>query len=501
MNRIGIIDLGSNTIRLMVFDINDDGSFKLLDELKESARLGKGISKTNRLNNESMEKAMKIISVFKDFCNIYNVNKIIAVATAAVRNSDNGKEFINTLYEKTGIKFNIIPGKEEAWYDYYSVINTMDINNAFLLDIGGGSMEIIKVKNRKIKEHISIPHGVVTLTEDFLTEDPPKNEEITKLEEFFKKQFKKFDWLIDKDIDTLVGIGGTVRTVAKINRRKNQYPINLMHNYEMNPSDVNNIFELIKNKSLKERKKIPGLSSERSDIILSGLVALKEIMKYAKIAKLKISGNGLREGILYKNILKHDEILNDVCMYSVYNMMKFYKVDERHAKTIQKYALYLFDKLKPIHNCDEECRNLLSISALLHDIGLTVNYYNHNIHSSYIILHNGINGLTHKSILKVALISTMHEGNGYEKIISIYKNFLSQEENEKIYKMGLILRIAEGLDISHLGRVEITSCEIKNKNIILYLKSNNGTTDLEKLSVEKHNDLFHKIFKKNIKVL
>jgi exopolyphosphatase/guanosine-5'-triphosphate,3'-diphosphate pyrophosphatase len=501
MKRIGIIDIGSNTIRLIIVDLHDDGSFKLANELKETVRLGKGLNKTNRLKPETMEKAIQTIGVFNDFCSIYKVDKIIAVATAAVRNSENGREFINTLMQKTGIEISVISGEKEAWLDYLSVINTMNIKNALLIDIGGGSMEILAVKDRQIKNYISLPYGVVTLTEAFLLDDPPKIEEIKKLEEFLLKHLNNLNWIKDEDIDTLVGIGGTVRTIAKIDRRKKLYPINLIHNYEMYSNDIDNILELLRNKTIKERKKIPGLSSERSDIILAGLIAVKEILKHTGIKKIKISGNGIREGILYKNILNKDKILDDVCTYSVYNIMKYYNANEYHAQNVRQIAIYLYDKLINLHRCEEEYRKLLSIAALLHDIGLIVNFYHHNIHSGYIILNNGINGLSHKEILKCALMTMMHEGNGYEKIINEYKNILTIDEIEKILKMGSILRIAEGLDISELGRVNIISCEVGKTDVLIDLKSNDGIIELEKFSVAKNNDIFHKVFKKNIKVI
>ncbi|MDI6605502.1 MAG: exopolyphosphatase [Thermoanaerobacteraceae bacterium] len=501
MRRIGIIDIGSNTIRLIIVDLHDDGSFKLANELKESVRLGRGLNKTNRLKPETMKKALQTIGVFNDFCSIYKVDKIIAVATAAVRNSENGREFINTLKLKTGIEISIISGKKEAWLDYYSVINTMDIKNALLIDIGGGSIEILKVKNRQIKNYISLPHGVVTLTETFLLDDPPKIEGIKKLEEFLGKQINKLDWIKDKDINTLVGIGGTVRTIAKIDRRKKLYPINLIHNYEMYSADIDNILGLVINKTVKELKKIPGLSSERSDIILAGLITVKEILKHTGIRKIKISGNGIREGILYKNILNDDKILVDVCTYSVYNMMKYYNVNEYHAQNVKQLAICLYDNLINLHRCENEYRELLAIASLLHDVGLIVNFYHHNIHSGYIILNNGINGLSHKKILKCALMTIMHEGNGYEKIINEYKSMLTIDELEKIRKMGSILRIAEGLDISELGRVNIISCEVGKTDVLIDLKSNDGIIELEKFSVDKNNDIFHKVFKRNIKVI
>lgn len=304
MKRIAIIDIGSNSIKLVVVQINENNSFSIIDEVKETVRLGKDMTIHGGLNPSRIERAIKILSFFKYICEAKGVTEIIAVATEAVRWASNQVEFINRVNSQLGIEIRVLPGTSEAYYDYFGNINSMDIFNALLIDIGGSSTELIWVEDRNLKASISLPFGAINLTERFSLYKAIDEKTEKDFKEFVLSYYEDIPWLKEIKNIPVVGVGGTIRNIAKISRKKKNYPIDNMHNYHTTVEEVTEIYNMAKVKDNTERKKIKGLSKERADIFLGAVGAVVTLFEFLGLKELYISGCGIREGILYEYILQ-----------------------------------------------------------------------------------------------------------------------------------------------------------------------------------------------------
>ena len=220
MKNIGIIDIGSNSFRLVTAQIDQNRSYKILDELKETVRLGEDLEKTMTLKESRIKVAIKTLKMFKHLCNAFSVEEIIAVATAAVRKAKNQKEFLERVKNEVDIDVRVLAGQEESFYNYWGVVNSIDIADGLIMDIGGGSIELVLMKDRKAIEKESLPFGALDLTERFGLKDRVSNKLEENLREFLYEQFSELSWLKDVDSLPLVGVGGTMRNIGKIDRKK-----------------------------------------------------------------------------------------------------------------------------------------------------------------------------------------------------------------------------------------------------------------------------------------
>ncbi|AZV55809.1 exopolyphosphatase [Clostridium sp. AWRP] len=471
MKRIAIIDIGSNSIRLVLVQINEDNCFSIIDEVKETVRLGKDMTIYEELNPLKIEKAIKTLSFFKCLCEAQGITEIIAVATEAVRKASNQLKFINRVKSELGIEIRVLSGTSEAYYDYFGNINTIDISNALLMDIGGSSAELIWVENRKLKHSISLPFGAINLTERFYLNETIDEKTEKDLKKFILSFYKEVTWLRKIGNIPLIGIGGTFRNIAKISRKKNDYPMDNLHNYQITLEDVMDIYNMVKLKDCAERKKIKGLSKNRADIFLGAVGAVVTLFDFLELNELYVSGCGVREGIIYEYILKSKIPIVNILDFSINNYMLNYEMNLKHAKQVWKLTESLYNDLKSILNINDDCYKILKTAALLHDCGVRISYYNHHAHSFYMILNSKINGLSHKEQLMAAYIAALHRKKDFKINLEKYKKVVNEKDVEVIEKLAILVRICESLDGGVNSNVSSISCDIESDTVIMSIES------------------------------
>lgn len=503
--QIGIIDMGSNSIRLVIYKIGIHGSFKLIDDISDNARLSENMANGKELSEESMLRAIKTIKIFRNLCHSYGIHSkdILCVATAAVRKAENKEQFLTLLKNETALDFNVISGGQEALFIYNAVAHTLETKTGLVIDIGGGSTELVHFENRKIVNYISIPIGSIVATEEFTGKNKVNTPAIKALESHLDELLKDADWLYKINDLPIIGLGGSIRNLSKIHKAKNNYPIDIIHNYEISSSDFYNSYEELKSIDLDERKSIKGISSKRADIIIGGLSILNYIFKNTSSKQLIISGNGLREGVLFEH-LKNTKILSlfsDVLEFSIDNCIKIHALQKEHAEHVCTLSLSLFDQLSSIHSMGHSERKLLKVAALLHDIGVVVSYYGHPSHAFYMIMNARINGLTHKETLLIAAIAASHGKNVIKKEWLLeYKSLLSSSDIKTIEKLSILLKLAECLDRSETKVIKSVECFIGKDDVKLktYSKS---ISEIELSTTMENSEEFKKQFKRSLVVV
>ena len=498
--RTGIIDIGSNSIRLVIYELHPGGYYKLIDDVSYSARLAQDFDNGN-LNEVALKKAEKILNLFKTLCRANGVNdkEIIAVATAAIRNAKNKKAFVDYLCQSTGINIRIISGEEEAIYDYSAVYYSLDVSKGIVVDIGGASTEIVSFCNKEISSLASINEGSVSISHKFSLNEPLNASKEKKIEEYLNSILNGLPWLRNNEDIPIIGLGGTIRALGKMHRKIKNYPLDITHNYHMSGEDFEEIFSKLKKCGAEERIKIKGLPQKRADIILGGLCILKSILNYSMCNKIIISGQGLREGLLYEKLFDENSCgFTGIFSYSVDNAMNLYNINHRHAHNVANLALMLYDELSELHGYGSEERKILQAASLLHDSGIAVNYYDHPEHSAYIILNSRLCGLSHREIVLAACVAASHEKDKMsDSIFKQYKKILKHEDKVLIAILSVFLKIAESLDRSESGIIKQICCKINSETVKLEASAEQNP-EFELNYAKEYSDIFKQIFGKTL---
>lgn len=506
MERIAIIDLGSNSVRFIIMQIAGSGAYKLIYQEKKAIRLSEGMTKDDMmLTEEAQRRALDCLKVYAHAARVLHVTKTLAVATAAVRNARNGASFLKRVRTATGIPMTIISGREEARLGFSGVIHTIDVKDFLLFDLGGASVEISLVHDKKRLHSISIPMGAVTLTELFGSTDTVTEEQKERIQLFIRKKLLEIPWLPEGPIP-IIGIGGTVRNLAKVHQRRIQYPLPKLHNYQFPSSDLFPLVDEICRKSCAERKRISGLSSERADIIIAGALVVAELVRLTKAESLTISGCGIREGLFfhYYDPLYGDkqDWKNQMLLTSVRNYRKTLPLDDSsHTRYVTAMTLFLFDHWQKLHGFTSRDRDLLTAASLLHDIGSLINYYSHARHSAYMIANAHIFGLSHKEQILCALIAAFHHGYSGKILKSnAHVTILSEEDLLKVKKLSLLLAIAEGLDETKEQCITRLVCHASPKAAELRVYTNQDTFDVQAHAIAPFLRPFEKLFRRPLDI-
>ena len=502
MQRIAIIDIGSNSARLVISHIYKNGAYNMVYNQKEALRLSQKVDGQNLLTEEAFASTIDTMRSFAHMCKIYQADKTIAVATAAIRNAANGADLVAKVAEQTGIQLHIISGKTEAYISYLGVINTLDVKNGIIFDLGGGSTELILFKNRKILESVSLPLGAVNTTGMFNIRNEMPANVYNDLNAFIMSRLNQYPWLKQNNLP-LIGVGGTARTVAKIIQRAKKYPAVKIHNYAYPVQTFRSFFNKLRLTNLEQRKKISGLSTERSDIILAGSSIISCLLEATGAKKLITSGCGLREGLFYDYYSKSNNvplIAKNILERSRENTLRLFESDTGHARHITKLALAMFDGWMELHKVRKSYRRLLETAALLHDSGITINFYSHARHSAYMIQNAKLFGLTHKEQIITSAVAGWHNGVSKNYFKSrFYKDMLTESNWKLINKLSLLLALAESLDYSEMRMVHTLTPSFNKKNALLTIHAEHMPT-IEMHQLEDHLSWFKKTMGVELKV-
>lgn len=501
MERIGIIDLGSNTARLIVIAYRPGHSFRLVDEVSETVRLAEGVGDDGKLQPAPMRRAIETLRMFHTFCRSTNVGTVVAVSTSAVRESTNRDEFLDTLHQETGLELRILSTEEEAYYGYLGVINSLALNSGFIIDIGGGSTEVAEVYRRTFSRSFSSPVGAVRLTERAVHSDPISKQDFRGVVKGADTAFDELDWFQEFAGTQLVGIGGTIRNLARIDQKRHKHPIGRVHGHVLSLKSLDSIINQLRRSNHNERESISGLNRDRADIILAGATILRQLMRKSGFESLVVGGSGLREGLFYEHFLAdHDRPqFASVREFSVLNLARLCDYEEQHVARVRDLSLSLFDQLRPMHHYGAWERELLSYGAILHDIGVVVGYYDHHKHSAYLVDNSMLNGFTHREIALIALLTRYHRKGSVDT--RTYQGVLQADDPERVARLSSLLRIAEYLERSKSQVVQQLTVEIQASGDVLVRVQATGDATVEVWDANRRTGLFNDAFGCSIEIV
>ena len=504
MEKIAIIDLGSNSARLVIVDILDGGYFTVHDEIKEAVRLGQDMETDGFLKPARVAQTIQTLKMFRRVADSYKVEKILAYATSAVRQAKNQKSFIDEVAVSCGIKLKVLSQEEEAMLVYQGVINSMDIPKGLIIEIGGGSTKLIHYNRRTLINQETIPYGAVNLTDLFKNEAWSPEEKAEEIEKFMLEKIQEIPWLnsVEPEVQ-LIGVGGSLRNLGKISRMMRKYPLDMAHNYNIPVNQFNTVYDTIKTLPLDRTMKIKGLSSGRADIFPSALAIVKALVTKMNFTNIVISGSGLREGAMFRYAVPsvNEKPISDVLGYSLATWVTHLELNTQHCTQVFNLCTMLYKQLKVLHKLPRPYAKVLRVASILHDSGMRLKYYGHNKHSEYVILNSNLFGISHKDIVMAALVAGQHKKDETECDYTPYKYMLTEEDVDAVKKLSVILRIAESFDRSLCGIITNINCDVLGDSVIMKIESNGNDCQLEIKEALTVSQDFKRSFRKNLEII
>ena len=504
MEKIAIIDLGSNSARLVLVNILEGGYFVVFDELKESVRLAQDMDWDGFLKPQRIAQTIKTLKMFRRLCDANKIEKIYAYATAAVRRAKNQKSFLDEVAVSCGIKLTVLSKDEQASLVYQGVRNSLEVPKGLIMDIGGGSTQFIYYSRKNILASETLQFGSVTLTDLFKNDNISPEEKSKKIESFIKEHLDKIEWFKSIDPDAqFVGVGGSFRNLGRISRNIKKYPLDMMHNYHVSIGEFNQIYETVRSLDLDRTQKIKGLSSGRADIFPSALAVIKSVADYVGFNNIIVSGCGLREGAMFRYAVPstNEKPLSDILGHSIQTLMNYFDANIPHAEHVYNLTIQLFKQLKVLHKLPRMYVKVLRVAALLHDSGMRIKYYDHQKHSSYIILNSNLYGISHKDLVLASFVACGHRKSDFsEQDLQKYRSMLSAEDVDAIRKLSVILRIAESFDRSQSGLITGINCDVLGDSVIMKTETE-GDCSLEIKDALTCASEFKRAYMKNLEIL
>ncbi|MBP1999057.1 exopolyphosphatase/guanosine-5'-triphosphate,3'-diphosphate pyrophosphatase [Paenibacillus shirakamiensis] len=477
LSNIGIIDIGSNSIRVVVYEISPEGFYRVILESKESARLSEKIDLSGSMTQEGILSIVPVLREFKNICDAYQCSSVRCAATAAIRNAVNATEIVEMLDERTGLAIELLSGEEEAYYGFLGVAHGMPIENGFIIDIGGGSTEITLYRNRELQKSVSLPIGAVNSNARFGPADRTKwsEESIHELCKDVGTHLKEHAWIKEHAGLPMIGLGGTIRSLGKLDQRRNKYPLPMTHHYVIRDEDVDHYAELLPSLSVEQRKRLNGLSKNRVDLIVPGVLIFHTVLKYLKSEVCMISGTGLREGLLQDRIGVQLPRAKDVIKGQVNGLLAFHSSSPRvHLDQVHTLAQGILRSLvSELKEEDEEAEleRLIYVSSMLYRIGSSLWYHQYEKHTFYWLLNAPLGALTHREVVMIALIAEYRAAKGKQLSTDQYQeHIITDEDAVWIPKLSTLLQLAIALDVTETQPVVRLEAEQKDGVLLLKLK-------------------------------
>jgi exopolyphosphatase / guanosine-5'-triphosphate,3'-diphosphate pyrophosphatase len=504
---LSAIDIGTNSFHLIIAQIRND-QFMVIDRSKEVVRLGLSSSDMKYITEEAMDRGVMALKRFKALSDLHNAS-IRAVATSAVREALNKAEFIRRVKTETDIDIEIISGYEEARLIYLGVLQSLPVykDKVVVIDIGGGSTEFIYGQKGEISFAESLKLGSVRYTQKFFMGEKLDMNTLFDCRETVRGVITPILRNIDKrNVDHFIGTSGTIYNIASIIKGIDRDDSGqTLNDFTFTRKELSGAVDrILSYKTNFERSKISGLDSGRSDIIVAGAIILEQIFSEFKIKEMTVSDYALREGVVLDSIHKSTGEkkllgLTDIRYKSVQYLMERCQVDEKHARQVNKTALRLFDSLKSIHKLDSSDREYLEAACLVHDVGYYISHSQHHRHSYYIIRNAELLGFSDREIEVMANIARYHR-KSHPKVTHEGFSKLSVDDRERVKRMSSLIRIADGLDRSHLSLVSQIDPHISGKTIDLKLTlREKKDISLDIWGAERKKELFEELFGYKVK--
>jgi exopolyphosphatase/guanosine-5'-triphosphate,3'-diphosphate pyrophosphatase len=400
---VGVIDIGSNSGRVMVFAREASSHLRLLAGSRAPLRLVHDVDVRAQLSEGTMARTMEALRDFQAIATGMGAKRIVAVATAAMRDAGNGARFAQRVQRELGLRIRIVGGTAEARYGFTGAVRGLEVSNGLLFDLGGGSMQISRFARRRLVDSTSLPFGALRLSEKFLESDPPTHKQLRRLRDHVRSRLADARLGRLKPGDQLVGTGGTLRNLAKIDRQTRRYPIGRLHGYELSVDRLADVIDRLSSERVKRRDEIPGLSADRADSIVGGAIAIQTLAEQVRATRILVSGQGVREGValeLLKLAVDTPEAVQEAALSSLVSRFDGWMPDA--ARRRRGIAETLRRNLEP--QAPKSLALALDCAARVLDIGRSFDVVARHEHTANILVTTELNGFSHDELALMSAV-------------------------------------------------------------------------------------------------
>jgi exopolyphosphatase / guanosine-5'-triphosphate,3'-diphosphate pyrophosphatase len=467
MQRIAVADLGSNSWRLVIYGYEPGTPWwSLVDEIREAVRVGAGMGSGNELQPERVDRARHTAAVFDSFCRSMGIEQIETVATSAIREARNGDELLRAIRTDTNLEPRVISSDEEARYGYLAIVNSTTIEEGFGLDIGGGSIQTLRIEDRLLAGSDSLRLGSVRVSEEFL---PAKKKAPARAMKALRKKvfadLEQLQWW--RGGGRIVGLGGTIRNLAAAAMKRADLPPLDVQGFQLERDALEELIELLASMSVDKRAEVPGIKPDRGDVILGGALVLAAALDAGGFDGIEVTEAGLREGIFFERLCGEGKLFEDVRRESVENLAHRFNTDHDHVARVAALSLAVFDGLGEacLHGFGAEERELLWAGCQLHDIGTAIDYDDHHRHSHYLVLNAGLPGFRPRELVLIGLIARYHRKGDPDA--SELGDLARKRDDDRLRLLSGIIRLAEQFERSRDGAIREVSVAARDGSVTL----------------------------------
>ena len=506
--RIAAIDIGTNSVHMIVVRVRPDLSFEVIDREKAMVRLGAGGLDGKELTTEAMGAALQALSKFKRLAESHTVDKILAAATSATREARNGGEFLSRIEAETGIRPRVITGAEEARLIHLAAVYGVDVGSAraVVIDIGGGSTEITLGTATSVQAARSFKIGVIRLTERFVKSDPLSGRDEQKLTKHILSEIDRHcEQITSTGFDRVIGTSGTILSLGTVATAMSDGAIpSELRNLRVGAKQIRRLRKEVVGLSLAQRLTIPGLDPRRADLVVAGGVLLDTILRRLGAEDITLCDLALREGLVLDYIrrnskhIAHVDSIPDVRRRSSLELAERCNYYAEHAQQVVRLALAIFDQTRTVHGLTDREREWLEFAALLHDIGSLISYERHHRHSYYLIRNGDLRGFDPDEIEVVALVARYHRRGTPKRSHEEYSR-LPSPLRKTVRTLASILRVAESLDRSHTQTIAGLDFRDRGADALLQIKTT-GDAELEVWATNRHLQPFEALLGKPVRL-
>jgi len=505
--RIAALDLGTNSFHLLVVDAHPDGTFVPLVREKEMLRLGDDVSRTGRVGDTKADRAVTTVRRFRALAEGVEADEMVACATSAVREADNGGELVDRFESEAGVRVSVISGLEEARLIFEAVRASVviDPGPALGLDLGGGSLEVMVGGAGGLKWSSSVKLGAARLTAELVADDPPSTDDVRRLRERITSALAPLaDEVAQLHATMAVGTSGTFLALARmVAARRGAIPVSV-NQFRFTRDELLPVHEQVMKMRSSERARLPGLDAKRADIVPAGSFLLTTAMELFGFKELTVSEWALREGIVLDAIRRHDDAdwsgdPRAIRRSSVLRLARDCNWDEGHSRQVARLALDLFDKTLPLHGLGPADRELLDEASLLHDIGEHVATESHHKHTAYLIQHGRLRGFAPHEVAELAALARYHRG-GEPRASSDGMAAVAMERRDAVTRLAALLRVADGLDRGRAAAVGPIGVSLDDTRVRIQVGAE-GDIDVDLWGGRRKRELFERVFDRRLELV
>lgn len=501
--KTAIIDIGSNTVRLVLYRYDKNEGLHEFGNIKTVARLRTFILPNGEMSEEGIQLLSNTLTTFKKILQEYDVTNVQAVATAAIRQAKNNNQIVLRMEAETGIKIHTLSEEEEAYFGFLAVAHSMDTPSAVTIDIGGGSTEITLYEEKKLLKTWSLPFGTVSLKQKFVSNGTLSEEEKKALRVFLRQQFAFLQWIQGAGLP-IVAIGGSARNVVQVHQQKINYPISGIHHYEMTKKDVDDLLKELGTMTLEELRQLDGLSSDRADIIVLALEVFSIMMEIVQTSQFQLSKKGLREGLIMHQVLQTDPSAfdkNNVFKEHARRIAFEYGRKEEEASALSKLAKQFYEECCRLSllNYNEQHYKLLTKAAKVFAIGEYIELESASQHTFYLLAHQSIAGMDHIERIKLALLASYKNRDYFRRFAQPFAAWISRDELKELRDLGAMLKFIYALNVTKNNIVSDIQLSRADKQLQLIVTTK-GSAVTENYEAEKQKKHIERVLKQHVSI-